>query len=61
VQQAAGAHESGCADLYVGDESGNATRFSLGLLFHCKEYPAFDEAEFPWNLGWCQVSVPALL
>ncbi len=27
---------------------------SLGLLFHSKEYPAYDQQKFPINLGYCQ-------
>lgn len=26
----------------------------LGLLFHAKEYPAYNIKEFPINLGYCQ-------
>ncbi|KAF7006831.1 hypothetical protein CFC21_021834 [Triticum aestivum] len=26
----------------------------LGILFHAKEYPAFDKESFPYNLGYCQ-------
>ncbi|KQK14697.1 hypothetical protein BRADI_1g18130v3 [Brachypodium distachyon] len=26
----------------------------LGILFHAKEYPAFDKELFPYNLGYCQ-------
>ena len=26
----------------------------LGMLFHAKEYPAFDKENFPINLGYCQ-------
>ncbi|VAH26610.1 unnamed protein product [Triticum turgidum subsp. durum] len=26
----------------------------LGILFHAKEYPAFDKKLFPYNLGYCQ-------
>ncbi|CAM6115491.1 unnamed protein product [Calypogeia fissa] len=26
----------------------------LGILFHSREYPAYDENKFPLNLGYCQ-------
>ncbi|XP_057439351.1 uncharacterized protein LOC130731164 [Lotus japonicus] len=26
----------------------------LGILFHAREYPAYDEQVFPYNLGFCQ-------
>ncbi|KAJ7977939.1 T-box protein [Quillaja saponaria] len=26
----------------------------LGILFHAKEYPAYDEEVFPYNMGFCQ-------
>ncbi|XP_050384554.1 uncharacterized protein LOC126801130 [Argentina anserina] len=26
----------------------------LGILFHAKEYPAFDKEVFPYNMGYCQ-------
>ncbi|KAI5008829.1 hypothetical protein ZWY2020_009877 [Hordeum vulgare] len=26
----------------------------LGILFHAKEYPAFNKKSFPYNLGYCQ-------
>uniref|UniRef100_A0A0D3GUU9 Uncharacterized protein n=1 Tax=Oryza barthii TaxID=65489 RepID=A0A0D3GUU9_9ORYZ len=26
----------------------------LGILFHAKEYPAFDKELFPYSLGFCQ-------
>ncbi|WVZ67054.1 hypothetical protein U9M48_016193 [Paspalum notatum var. saurae] len=26
----------------------------LGILFHAKEYPAFNKELFPYNLGYCQ-------
>ncbi|KAL2630984.1 hypothetical protein R1flu_015670 [Riccia fluitans] len=26
----------------------------LGILFHAREFPAFDEKRFPLNLGFCQ-------
>ncbi|KAF5827818.1 hypothetical protein DUNSADRAFT_18689 [Dunaliella salina] len=44
-----------------GKEHNLVTReLGLGLLFHCKEYPAFDEADFPYNLGFCQALVRLL-
>ncbi|XP_051147246.1 uncharacterized protein LOC127262558 [Andrographis paniculata] len=27
----------------------------LGILFHAKEYPAYDKKCFPFNMGYCQV------
>nr|GMD46892.1 T-box protein 41 [Ipomoea batatas] len=27
----------------------------LGILFHAKEYPAYDEKVFPVNMGYCQI------
>ncbi|KAK9054783.1 hypothetical protein SSX86_025862 [Deinandra increscens subsp. villosa] len=26
----------------------------LGILFHAKEYPAYDKQLFPYNMGYCQ-------
>ncbi|KHN03974.1 hypothetical protein glysoja_022660 [Glycine soja] len=26
----------------------------LGILFHAKEYPAYDKQVFPYNMGFCQ-------
>ncbi|XP_072985267.1 uncharacterized protein [Typha latifolia] len=26
----------------------------LGILFHAKEYPAYEEKVFPFNMGYCQ-------
>ncbi|CAI9303397.1 unnamed protein product [Lactuca saligna] len=26
----------------------------VGILFHAKEYPAFDKKVFPYNMGYCQ-------
>ncbi|KAK1440461.1 hypothetical protein QVD17_06288 [Tagetes erecta] len=26
----------------------------VGILFHAKEYPAYDEEVFPYNMGYCQ-------
>ncbi|MED6120154.1 hypothetical protein PIB30_018362 [Stylosanthes scabra] len=26
----------------------------LGILFHAREYPAYDKQEFPYNMGYCQ-------
>ncbi|WCJ43105.1 hypothetical protein M5689_023867 [Euphorbia peplus] len=26
----------------------------LGILFHAKEYPAYDKKVFPYNMGYCQ-------
>uniref|UniRef100_A0A2N9EMV5 Uncharacterized protein n=1 Tax=Fagus sylvatica TaxID=28930 RepID=A0A2N9EMV5_FAGSY len=26
----------------------------LGILFHAKEYPAYDKEVFPYNMGFCQ-------
>ncbi|KAJ8752516.1 hypothetical protein K2173_004804 [Erythroxylum novogranatense] len=27
----------------------------LGILFHAKEYPAYDKDVFPYNMGYCQI------
>lgn len=35
--------------LFLASETGR-----LGILFHAKEYPAFNEESFPYNLGYCQ-------
>ncbi|XP_010938410.2 uncharacterized protein [Elaeis guineensis] len=35
--------------LFLASESGR-----LGILFHAKEYPAYDKKSFPYNLGHCQ-------
>ncbi|XP_044499517.1 uncharacterized protein LOC123220954 [Mangifera indica] len=26
----------------------------LGILFHAREYPAYDKERFPYNMGYCQ-------
>ncbi|KAH6819071.1 T-box protein [Perilla frutescens var. frutescens] len=36
--------------LFLAKESGR-----LGILFHAKEYPAYDKEFFPCNMGYCQV------
>lgn len=35
--------------LFLASETGR-----LGILFHAKEYPAFNKELFPYNLGYCQ-------
>ncbi|KAG2278556.1 hypothetical protein Bca52824_061111 [Brassica carinata] len=35
--------------LFLASESGR-----LGILFHAKEYPAYDKRLFPYNMGYCQ-------
>ncbi|KAJ4877671.1 Uncharacterized protein Rs2_42689 [Raphanus sativus] len=35
--------------LFLAPDSGR-----LGILFHAKEYPAYDESVFPYNMGYCQ-------
>ncbi|PON39477.1 T-box protein [Parasponia andersonii] len=35
--------------LFLDTDSGR-----LGILFHAKEYPAFDKEVFPYNMGYCQ-------
>ncbi|KAL1198024.1 hypothetical protein V5N11_018310 [Cardamine amara subsp. amara] len=35
--------------LFLASESGR-----LGILFHAKEYPAYDKNVFPYNMGYCQ-------
>lgn len=32
----------------------NPTQNLLGMLFHAKEYPAYDVESFPFELGFCQ-------
>ncbi|KAB1202192.1 hypothetical protein CJ030_MR8G007902 [Morella rubra] len=27
----------------------------VGILFHAKEYPAYDKEVFPYNMGYCQI------
>lgn len=36
--------------LFISKESGR-----LGILFHAKEYPAYDKQVFPCNMGYCQL------
>ncbi|OVA02661.1 hypothetical protein BVC80_141g6 [Macleaya cordata] len=36
--------------LFLADDSGR-----LGILFHAKEYPAYDKDGFPCNMGYCQI------
>ncbi|KAG5587468.1 hypothetical protein H5410_047902 [Solanum commersonii] len=33
----------------------------LGILFHAKEYPAYDKEVFPCNMGYCQIGVLVVL
>ncbi|KAK9291376.1 hypothetical protein L1049_019322 [Liquidambar formosana] len=35
--------------LFIATDSGR-----LGILFHAKEYPAYDKEVFPYNMGYCQ-------
>ncbi|KAE9593693.1 hypothetical protein Lalb_Chr18g0045761 [Lupinus albus] len=35
--------------LFLAVDSGR-----LGILFHAKEYPAYDKQVFPYNMGFCQ-------
>ncbi|KAF7805091.1 ATP-dependent Clp protease proteolytic subunit-related protein 3, chloroplastic [Senna tora] len=35
--------------LFLAVDSGR-----LGILFHAKEYPEYDEEVFPYNMGFCQ-------
>ncbi|KAL8155521.1 uncharacterized protein LOC141664825 [Apium graveolens] len=35
--------------IFLASDSGR-----LGILFHAKEYPAFDKKTFPYNMGYCQ-------
>lgn len=41
-------------DLFHGHVFFNRTEQILGVLFHAKEYPAFEEDIFPYELGFCQ-------
>lgn len=36
--------------LFLAKDSGR-----VGILFHAKEYPAYDKQVFPYNMGYCQV------
>ncbi|XP_075523678.1 uncharacterized protein LOC142556218 [Primulina tabacum] len=36
--------------LFLAADSGR-----LGILFHAREYPAYDKEVFPFNMGYCQV------
>ncbi|GAB4855590.1 hypothetical protein Ancab_024213 [Ancistrocladus abbreviatus] len=35
--------------MFLATESGR-----LGILFHAKEYPAYEKEAFPYNMGYCQ-------
>ncbi|KAH0462455.1 hypothetical protein IEQ34_010030 [Dendrobium chrysotoxum] len=35
--------------LFLASDSGR-----LGILFHAREYPAYERKRFPYNLGFCQ-------
>ncbi|XP_031250463.1 uncharacterized protein LOC116108354 [Pistacia vera] len=35
--------------LFLATETGR-----LGILFHAREYPAYDKEWFPYNMGYCQ-------
>ncbi|KAJ0977724.1 hypothetical protein J5N97_013198 [Dioscorea zingiberensis] len=35
--------------MFLATDSGR-----LGILFHAKEYPAYEKKDFPYNLGYCQ-------
>ncbi|KAJ3683728.1 hypothetical protein LUZ60_013955 [Juncus effusus] len=35
--------------IFLATETGR-----LGILFHAREYPAYDKVDFPYNLGYCQ-------
>ncbi|KAK3029987.1 hypothetical protein RJ639_038086 [Escallonia herrerae] len=35
--------------IFLATDSGR-----LGILFHAKEYPAYDKEVFPYNMGYCQ-------
>ncbi|XP_078160659.1 T-box protein [Carex rostrata] len=35
--------------IFVATETGR-----LGILFHAREYPAYDKEDFPYPLGYCQ-------
>ncbi|XP_027107760.1 uncharacterized protein [Coffea arabica] len=36
--------------LFIAVDSGR-----LGILFHAKEYPAYEKEVFPYNMGYCQI------
>ncbi|WOL04036.1 hypothetical protein Cni_G12757 [Canna indica] len=35
--------------LFIATDTGR-----LGMLFHAREYPAYEKESFPYNLGYCQ-------
>ncbi|MCO5614454.1 hypothetical protein L7F22_068736 [Adiantum nelumboides] len=39
--------------LFLANDTGR-----LGILFHAREYPAFNDKTFPVHLGYCQVGSP---
>ncbi|XP_062189914.1 uncharacterized protein LOC133892941 [Phragmites australis] len=41
-------------DLFHGHLFLSSDTGRLGILFHAKEYPAFDKELFPYSLGYCQ-------
>lgn len=41
-------------DLFHGHMFTSYDTSRLGILFHSREYPAYDEKTFPLNLGFCQ-------
>ncbi|EPS43132.1 hypothetical protein H072_2898 [Dactylellina haptotyla CBS 200.50] len=42
-------------DLFHGHLFANPATKSAGVVFHAKEYPADNTADFPYDLGFCQV------
>lgn len=41
-------------DLFHGHVFVASATNTLGILFHAKEYPAYDDKTFPYDLGYCQ-------
>ncbi|GAB2277453.1 hypothetical protein Dimus_012159 [Dionaea muscipula] len=42
-------------DLFHGHMFIAAESRRLGILFHAKEYPAYEKEVFPYNMGYCQI------
>lgn len=42
-------------DLFHGHLFLSMNSGRLGILFHAKEYPAYDKDVFPLNMGYCQI------
>ncbi|XP_038702715.1 uncharacterized protein LOC119999297 isoform X2 [Tripterygium wilfordii] len=42
-------------DLFHGHIFLSVDSGRLGILFHAKEYPAYEKEVFPYNMGYCQI------